>query len=142
MNLADANVLVYAVNTADPRHEEARSWLDDALSGHRTVGFAWVALLAFLRLTTRAGLFPSPLPVDFALEQVGSWTSAPPAVVLEPTARHLGVLAELLGTTGSGGNLVSDAHLAALAVEHDATVVTYDNDFGRFPGVRWTAPGA
>lgn len=140
MKLVDANVLLYSVNTSAVHHDKSRSWLDGALSGRETVGFAWVALLAFLRLATRPGLFPSPLPVEDAVAQVRAWTAARPSVLLAPTPRHLEVLGGLLARHGAGGNLVGDAHLAALALEHDATVVTYDADFGRFPGVRWTAP--
>lgn len=140
MNLVDANVLLYAVNESVDKHEESRSWLDDALNGRSTVGLSWIVLLAFLRLSTKAGLFPSPLGVDGALARVRDWVAQPPSVIVEPTSRHLDVLAGLLATTGTGGNLVNDAHLAALAVEHDATVITYDSDFGRFTGVRWQPP--
>jgi uncharacterized protein len=141
VTVVDANVLLYAVNSSAERHGEARAWLDRSLSGADTVGFSWIVLLAFLRLSTKVGLFPSPLPVDAALQRVRAWLAQPPAVLLEPTPRHLDVLAGLLGGTGTGGNLTSDAHLAALALEHRATVVTYDADFGRFPGVAWTGPG-
>jgi toxin-antitoxin system PIN domain toxin len=139
--LVDANVLLYAVNESVDKHEQARSWLDGALNGREPVGLSWIVLLAFLRLSTRVGLFPSPLTVREAIDRVEAWLAQPPSVVLEPTSRHLSVLAGLLASTGSGGNLVNDAHLAALAVEHDATIVTYDTDFGRFPGVRWQLPG-
>lgn len=140
MKLVDANVLLYAVNEDDPKHEESRSWLDDALTGSETVGFSWIVLLAFLRLSTKVGLFPFPLPVENALDQVRAWTDQPAAVVVEATPRHLDVLAGLLRTVGTGGNLTSDAHLGTLALELDATVVTYDHDFGRFTGVRWQHP--
>jgi toxin-antitoxin system PIN domain toxin len=138
----DANILLYAVNSAADRHREARSWLDGALSDGVTVGFSWVVLLAFLRLSTKVSLFPRPLPVDGALDRVRAWLAHPASVVIQPTPRHLDVLAGLVSATGTGGNLTSDAHLAALAVEHRATVVTYDRDFGRFPGVRWQEPAA
>ncbi len=140
MRLVDANVLLYALNSANPKHQEARGWLDAALSGREPVGFAWAGILAFLRLSTRVGLFPRPLGVDAAFNRVRAWLDQPVSVVLEPTTRHLEVFAGLLAGVGAGGNLVSDAHLAALAVEHDATVMTYDNDFGRFAGVRWELP--
>ena len=140
MNVVDANVLLYAVNSSAARHDEARSWLDRSLSGRATVGFSWIALLAFLRLSTKTGLFPSPLPVDGALTRVRAWLDQPPSVVLEPTPRHLHVLSGLLVGTGTGGNLTSDAHLAALALEYRGTVVTYDSDFGRFPGLKWRHP--
>lgn len=140
MNVVDANVLLYAVNSDAEHHEQSRSWLDGALSGGSTVGFTWGVLVAFLRLSTKTGLFPRPLPVDDALDRVAAWLAPPTSVVLEPTARHLQVLRGLLVGSGTGGNLTSDAHLAALALEHRATVVTHDADFGRFPGVRWRRP--
>lgn len=141
MNLVDANVLLYAVNESEPRHGEANRWLDDALNGPDTVAFAWVALLAFVRLSTRVGLFPEPLPVEGAIATVKSWLARPNAVIVEPTARHVDVLTGLLVALGTGGNLVTDAHLAALSIEHRCTVITYDADFGRFAGVRWAPPG-
>ncbi len=140
MKLVDANVLLYAVNADDPKHDGSRRWLDSALGGRETVGFAWIALLAFLRLSTKPGLFPNPLAVSGALSRVRSWTAQPPSVIVDPTPRHQEVFAGLLAGVGAGGNLVNDAHLGALALEHDATVVTYDSDFGRFAGVRWMSP--
>lgn len=142
MKLVDVNVLLYAVNEADPKHEPSRAWLDGALASPEPVGFAWVVILAFLRLSTKVGLFPNPLPVAGATARVRAWTDLPASVVVAPTARHLDLLAGLLSETGTGGNLVVDAHLAALALSHDATVVTWDSDFGRFSGVRWERPEA
>lgn len=142
MKLVDANVLLYAVNRDATHHVESRAWLDNSLSGEATVAFAWVALLAFVRLSTKVGLFPSPLSVEGALDRVHAWTTAGPAVVVEPTPDHSQVLRRLLDGVGVGGNLVNDAHLAALAVEHRATVVSYDNDFSRFDGVTWETPTA
>jgi toxin-antitoxin system PIN domain toxin len=140
MKVVDANVLLYAVNEDAPQHEAARTWLDDALSGGATVGFSWIALLAFLRLVTKEGLFPQPLSTDAALDTIEAWLASPAALVIEPTARHPALLRHLLTTAGTGGNLVSDAHLAALAVEHRGQVVSYDHDFDRFPGVTREQP--
>lgn len=140
MKIVDANVLLYAVNSASEHHAVSRRWLDGALSGGDTVGLAWVPLLAFVRLTTKVGLFPSPLAPDDAMRQVAEWLGAPGAQLVAPTARHADVLAGLLARTGTGGNLVNDAHLAALAVEHRGTVVSYDSDFSRFGDVRWRTP--
>ena len=140
MKLVDANVLLYAVNRDARHHESSKRWLDAALSGADTVAFAWVPLLAFLRLSTKISLFPSPLSPEEALDQVDAWLAAPPAVVVEPTLEHARVLRRLLDTVGSGGNLVNDAHLAALAVEHRCQIVSFDNDFARFSGVTWLSP--
>lgn len=140
MNLVDANVLLYAVNEDDPEHDRARTCLDTMLNGTETVGFAMVVLLAFLRLTTRDGLFPDPLAPEQAMSIVRTWTDRPPSIIVAPTARHLDVLAGLLVETGTAGNLVTDAHLAALAIEHGAAVVSYDRGFARFSGVRTLHP--
>lgn len=140
MKLVDANVLLYAVNVDAHRHEASRRWLDEALSGRDTVAFAWMALLAFVRLATKEGLFPSPLTLDEAMDRVDAWLAAPPTVVVEPTSEHPRVVRGLLGDLGVGGNLVNDAHLAALAIEHRCTIVSYDHDFDRFEGVDRIAP--
>jgi uncharacterized protein len=140
MRLVDANVLIYAVNSSSRQHEPARTWLDSALSGGATVGLAWVPLLAFVRISTRAGLFPRPLTTGQATTLVQEWLAQPAARLVAPGVRHAGLLADLLAEVGTGGNLVNDAHLAALAVEHRAEIVTYDTDFARFPGVRWSPP--
>jgi toxin-antitoxin system PIN domain toxin len=140
MRIVDANVLLYAVNTAAEHHDASLRWLDDALSGADSVGFAWVPLLAFTRLSTKEGLFPSPLRPADAIGQIVDWLAAPSAVLVNPTPRHADILTGLLEQVGTGGNLVNDAHLAALAVERRAGIVSYDNDFDRFEGVRWDRP--
>jgi uncharacterized protein len=140
VNVVDANVLLYAVNVDADRHTASREWLDRSLSGAGTVGFSWLAMLAFVRLATKIGLFPSPLTSDEAMARLDAWTSQPTAEIIQPTPRHLELVRSLLRPLGTGGNLVNDAHLAALAVEHRGAVVSYDNDFNRFEGVRWTTP--
>ena len=141
MNLVDANVLLYAVNQDSTHHDAAKRWLDAALAGATTVGWSWIVLLAFLRISTRPAIFPRPLPLDVAVDVVRLWVSAPSSVVVEPTVQHLDVLSSLLSDVGIGGNLVNDAHLAALAIEHRATVVTFDRDFARFTKVQIERPG-
>lgn len=141
MKIVDANVLLYAVNRDAQHHVISRSWLDAALAGSTSVGLAWVPLLAFVRLVTKPGLFPSPLGVDEAMRQVEDWLAQPAAHLLHPGDRHPMILARLLSEVGSGGNLVNDAHLAALALEHRASVVSFDNDFDRFTDVTWERPG-
>lgn len=140
MKLVDANVLLYAVNTDAVHHERARRWIDGALSGEDTVAFAWIALLAFVRLSTKLGLFPAALTVDQAMDRVDAWVGAGPAIVVEPTVHHATIVRGLLRSVGVGGNLVSDAHLAALAIEHRCGILSFDNDFARFPGVDWALP--
>lgn len=140
MKLVDANVLLYAVNVDTEHHERSRTWLDGSLSGRATVGFAWISLLAFVRLSTKAGLFPAPLTTADALDRVDAWLGVGPAVLLHPGPEHARLLRSMLSTTGAAGNLVNDAHLAALATEHKATIVSFDDDFARFPGVRWERP--
>lgn len=140
MQLVDANVLLYAANSDSARHEAARSWLEEALRSPRPVGFAWVVLLAFLRIGT-GPLFPRPLTVAEAFALVDDWLSARNSVVVHPSPRHLDLLRGLLAESGTAANLTSDAHLAALALEHGAEVVTFDRDFARFTGLSWRLPG-
>jgi toxin-antitoxin system PIN domain toxin len=139
--IVDANVLLYAVDSTARHHESALAWLDPSLAGAEAVGLAWVALLAFIRISTNPSYFPSPMTVDEAVSQAESWLDAPAAVIAHPTARHLAVMGGLLREAGTGGNLATDAHLAALAIEHRAEIVSYDRDFGRFSGVRHRLPG-
>lgn len=140
MNLVDANVLLYAVNSDAAHHARSRRWLDGALSGDEAVAFAWIALLAFVRLSTKIDLFPAPLSAGQAMDRVDAWLGAAPAVVLEPTVQHGPILRRLLEAVAVGANLVNDAHLAALALEHRCGIVSFDNDFSRFPGVSWSEP--
>jgi uncharacterized protein len=139
--VVDANVLLYAVDRAGAHHQEARTWLDASLAGAEAVGLSWAVLLAFIRVGTNPSVFPRPMDADEACAQVEAWLDAPAAVVLEPTGRHAHLLCGLLRETGTAGNLTTDAHLAALAIDHDADVVSYDRDFGRFAGVRHRLPG-
>jgi toxin-antitoxin system PIN domain toxin len=140
MILLDANLLIYAVNADSPLNRKAKSWLESVLSGQETVGFPWNVLLAFLRLTTRTGLFRHPLPVETAFDLVASWLEQPCATIVHPGPRHLRVLRELLRPLGTGGNLTSDAHLAALAIEQRAELYSSDSDFARFNGLKWRNP--
>jgi hypothetical protein len=140
VKLADANLLLYAVDESSPHHEAARAWVEDALSGSETVAFAWAVLLAFVRLRTNPRVFASPLDLDEALGLVDSWLAQPCATVVHPTDRHSALLRELLGPLGTAGNLTTDAHLAALAIEHGAELYSADADFSRFPRLPWVNP--
>jgi toxin-antitoxin system PIN domain toxin len=140
MILVDANILIYAVNSDAPLHLRAKSWFEATLSGPNTVGLSWTVLLAFLRLTTRAGIFERPLSVKAAFDLVDAWLAQPSVVIVDPTAQHLRVLRDLLMPLGTAGNLTSDAHLAALAIEHGAELCSSDTDFNRFPRLHWRNP--
>jgi toxin-antitoxin system PIN domain toxin len=140
MIVPDVNLLLYAVNSDAPLHQPAREWLEETLSGAEDVGLSWIVILAFLRLTTRAGVFAKPLRVDAAFETVAGWLEAPGVRVALPGPQHFGIMRSLLQPLGTGGNLTSDAHLAAIAIEHNALLCSCDHDFARFPGLRWTDP--
>jgi hypothetical protein len=121
-------------------HAPAKAWLEARLSGTETIAIPWTVLLAFIRLTTRAGLFRNPMPVEVCLDLIDSWLEQPPVIVIEPGPRHWMILKGLLAATGAAGNLTSDAHLAALAVEHRAELYSFDQDFSRFPDLKWHNP--
>lgn len=140
MILVDANILLYACNATTVRHTESRDWLDQKLNGAAPVGIPWPSLLAFLRIATNPRAFRRPLTVAAAWEQVSGWLSATTVWTPEPTERHADVLGKLLALPGVYGNLVPDAHLAALAIEHGLTLCSTDGDFARFPGLAWLDP--
>lgn len=142
MRIVDANVLLYAVNERSAHHATAKAWLDDALSGRETVAFTWLVLLAFIRLATHPHVFPTPLAPGDAMSIVRTWLAQPTAVVVAAGDRHPELLGTLLTELGAGGNLVNDAHVAALALEHDGEIVSFDGDFARFAGIRWTSPAS
>lgn len=137
MWLPDVNVLLAASQRQAPYHAVARQRLEAAFDSGAPVGLAWVALLGFLRLTTNGRVFPVPMPVDEALRIVDGWLSHPGAMVLHPGPRHAALLGALLIGAGTAGNLTTDAHLAAIAIEHGATVASFDRDFSRFAGLRF-----
>jgi len=140
VRLTDVNLLLYAVDMSSPRHRAARRWLEERLSGTETFAFAWAVLLAFVRLTTNPRVFEAPLRSAEALDIVDGWLAHPCSTVVHPTERHAVILRELLEPLGTAGNLTSDAHLAALALEHGAELCSSDSDFSRFAGLRWVDP--
>lgn len=140
MKLLDLNLLVYAVDRHSPHHETARRWLEDTLSDDEPVGLAWVVVLGFLRLATRAAVVRQPLSPEEAFDLVEQWLDWPSVEVVRPGPQHWPLLRSLLDPLGTAGNLTTDAHLAALALEHRATLCTADGDFRRFPGLRVSEP--
>lgn len=136
----DANLLIYAVNTAAPQHNRAREWLDARINGTDRVGLPWASLLAFLRLVSNPRIFQHPLGITEAWRQVDAWLSSRPVWIPLPTQRHAEILAPLLAASGAHGNLVPDAHLAALAIEHGLELNSTDGDFARFARLKWRNP--
>lgn len=140
MIVPDVNLLIHAYNSESPVHEVARSWWEGLLNGSQPVGLSWASMLGFIRVSTHRQIFTSPLPVATACAHVRAWLAQPSVTVLDPGARHAGILFGLLESLGTAGNLTTDAHLAALAIEHQAELHSTDADFARFPGLRWSNP--
>ncbi len=140
MILIDANLLLYACDGSSRYHELSKKWLEDVLNGVGPVRFAWVTLLAFLRISTDHRVLKLPLLMDEAEKIVLDWFELPVVDILDPTERHFSVLSALLKQGQVRGPLVMDAHLAALAIEHGAVLYTTDRDFTRFPDLKWLNP--
>jgi toxin-antitoxin system PIN domain toxin len=140
MILVDANLLVYAHARDMPQHELAHEWLDRQLNGSARVALPWPSLLAFTRIVSNPRIFANPEPVAVAWSQVEAWLSCPTVWVPVPTIRHPLILGRLLQGLPAGGNLVPDAHLAALAIEHGLELYSTDRDFALFPGLTWRNP--
>jgi toxin-antitoxin system PIN domain toxin len=140
MYLVDTNVLIHAVNQAAREHPSARDWLASAFVGPQTVAFSWVALIGFVRISTHPRVLARPLTPSQATEIAQRWLDQPNATVVEPGTSHLSLVSDLLSGARAAGDLAVDAHLAALALELDAEIITFDRDLGRFPGVRWRTP--
>jgi toxin-antitoxin system PIN domain toxin len=138
--LVDANLLVYARVATLPQHEAARAWLDERLNGAGPVGVPWPSLLAFVRLVSNPRIFERPDGIASAWAQAEEWLACPAVWIPQPTDRHREVLGVLLRDHVTRANLVPDAHLAALAIEHGLLLCTTDGDFARFPGLRWDNP--
>jgi uncharacterized protein len=138
--LLDANLLLYAVHEGADRHETAAAWLTEQLNGSRRVGIPWSSLGAFLRIATHPRAFPRPLSPTVAWERVSDWLAAPVAWTPQPGPEHARIVGELIARHDVRGNLVPDALLAALAIEHGLTLYSTDTDFARFDGLRWENP--
>lgn len=140
MILVDANLLLYAEDQLSPQHAVARLWWDTQLSGAAPVCLCWPVLDAFVRIGTNPRVFTNPLSLAQALAHVQSWLDQPCVRLVQPTERHWTVFQKMLNAGQATANLVTDAHLAALALEHGCDLVSTDADFSRFPGIRWRNP--
>jgi toxin-antitoxin system PIN domain toxin len=140
MLLPDVNLLVFAHNEAAPGHARARAWWEGVMNRHEPVGLPWAVALGFVRLVTHPAVLVQPLEPLAALAHVELWLGQSQVDVLEPGPRHLAILRDLFGAAGVAGALTTDAHLAALAIEHQCELHSNDTDFARFPGLRWRDP--
>lgn len=140
MILVDANILLYAEDVLSPNHEKARQWWDSQLSGVAPVCLCWTVVSAFIRIGTNPRVFENPLSLQQAARRVDSWFKQPCVRMITPTDRHWPILKKLLVETQAAGNLVTDAHLAALAMEYGCQLASSDADFSRFPKLKWVNP--
>ena len=140
MKLIDLNILLYAVNRDSGHHVSARRWLEQTLSDKEPVALSWIVLLGFLRLTTSPRVLQKPLSPNHAMKVVDDWLELPVVRLIQPGGEHWRILRSLLAISGAAGNLTTDAHLAALAIEHGCELCSTDNDFGRFAKLRWINP--
>ena len=140
MILPDINLLIHAHNVDSPVHRPACAWWDGCLAGTEGVGLAWVTILGFIRITTHSRILANPLPVTAVLERLESWLALPHFHTPHPSGSHFTGLQRLITHLGTAGNLTTDSHLAALAIERGYVLHTTDADFARFPGLRWINP--
>ena len=136
MKLPDTNVLVNSVNEFSPFRHQAAKWLEKAFDSEAGVGLAWLTLVGFVCVSTQHGKLKTPLTPANALGLMNSWRLHSRARILHPTERHVDILAKLLLVAGTAGNLTNDAHLAALSIEHNATMGSFDKHFKKFPGIK------
>ena len=140
MILLDVNLLIYAVDADSPQHARARRWLEQTLSGDTAVGLPWMVVLAFVRVTTRAGILRAQLTVAQAIGFVDEWLAQPYVILVAPGDAHWPILKNLLLDAGAAGNLTADAHLTALAIENGCAIASSDHDFRRFAGLKLINP--
>jgi uncharacterized protein len=138
--LVDANILLYAEDSLQSRHQQARAWWDGQLSGTGVVCLCWTVLSAFIRIGTNPRVFEHPLSLEQALARVQSWLDQPCTRIVRPTERHWTVFKQVLTDGQAVANIVTDAHLAALAIEHGCELASTDSDFARFPKLKWRNP--
>jgi uncharacterized protein len=140
MSLVDLTLLMAAVNTRAPQHKAARAWWEEQLNSANPIGLSWLVILGFIRLATHPKIFPEPLHLADAIAMVDSWLARPNVSIVQVTPQHWNILQNMLHAVGHGTALTMDAHLACLAIEHDAEIATADDDFSHFPGLKWRNP--
>ena len=140
MIVPDVNLLVYAHVSRARQHEAARAWWETLMNASGSIGLPWIAILGFIRISTNPKILETPLDAGGACHRVRSWLAQPQTVLIHPGDRHPDILFGLLEAAGTAGNLTTDAHLAALAIEHQAELHSTDSDMARFPGLRWVNP--
>ena len=140
MIIPDINLLVYAHNEQDPNHAPARQWWRGLVDGSELLGVDWSIIVGFIRVSTLPSVVTDPPEPQYTASIVESWLEIPHMSMIEPGPDHLKIVTDLLAAAGRGGNLVPDAHITALAIQHDAVVHTNDRDFSRFRGLRWSNP--
>ncbi len=140
MILVDVNLLIYSIDRDSAHHSRAHGWFEGVLNGTNLVGLPWIVILAFLRIATRAGVLRKPMSVETAVDYCQSWLDLGSVQLVVPGAHHWPIFRNLLLSVGTAGNLTSDVHLAALALEHGCAIYSADNDFKRFPGITHVNP--
>ena len=141
MIFLDANLLIYSVNSDAPLYQQAKEWVETTLAGQRgPVALSWFTLVAFVRIITNPKIMTAPRSLDEALNQVNSWLLLPAVTLISPGPNHARHFETICRASNAKGNLVTDAHLAALAIEHDSELASCDTDFAKFPGLRWINP--
>lgn len=140
MKIIDLNLLIYASNRDAPNYEKAKKWWENCLCGSESIGLPWVVLLGFLRITTHPAIMPHPITHHQAIDIIDSWLAWEPTQIIRSTNRHWNILKQLITHTGAAANLTTDAHIAAFAIEKGGVLYSSDNDFSRFPNLKWKNP--
>ena len=140
MKIVDVNVLVYVASRQSEFHQQALKWWTSAFNGGEPVGLCWHVLIGYVRIMTSARILPDPLSLEQCIERIDVLLANPNTVLLQESKNHWEILRDILLDTNMRGNITTDAHLAALAISHGATLVSFDNDFRRFQHLRWENP--
>ncbi len=140
VKVVDLNVLLYVINADAQHHRSARRWWENAINADEPVALTWIVIIGFLRISTSRRVYPNPLTADEALTHTKRWLDLPTITILQESKDHMIMLDQLIRNCGTAGNLTTDAHLACMAINHGATLVSYDRDFLRFPNLRWECP--